>query len=483
MEPERDRIAGNDFRDLNHCFPKKPMLNDNMDFDRSEEFTPHIITRMPDLTGYGHDTAPQDITLYRPKNGRIQVHLDILKKLHKLSFRKWCAILAILAVAGMIGWSLFHSADSPLAAQKSVSDTLGVENLSSNSTEALETIRSAPSRGVSEYRFDELNDRTSSARTIGVQDNFFSGAPASPVSQNHFGPQSIVPADSTASEMTQYPPGISGVAMVAPDTPSRTLSPWDRQPNPATTIAMANNNTAPHANTAMAAPQAAQYNEYSQNVSPQSTASQNGQFQTTSQQQGFAGMGNEYGYPGNASGMTAGTHPNPGAMPYNPQQNPQYSGPVSHQIADGFGVMPQQVSYQHSPVSHEMAIAANTNNLSSYSQEQGQGQWPIQGQPHNAGYVPQYAATQNFDGNHQYAMQNRQPSHSGNGSQFVPQDIVPPGMSNVPVMTSQQSYRGAGATGTNMTGTVNPYPNPGYQPQQSIQYNSAAASQTMDFYR
>ena len=497
-EPGGNQVTENDSCIGNHGFPRKPAQNEKMDYDYSEDFTPHIITRMPDLTGYGHETAPQGISLYRPKYDRTQVHLEILKKLRKMSLQKWCAILAIAIVAGLIGWGLFHGADSQKVAQKSISDSSEAEKKLSENATPIELRRSAPTQAAGDFRFDDLNNGASSERTTGDQVNYFSGVSTSPSSQNHFGPQSIVPVDSTASQISQYQPGVTNIAMATPDTSSREIPPWERQPNSPANVAPTNNNFASYANGAVASPQATQNNTYSQDAYPQNASSQNGQFPPVSQQQGFAGMANDYGYSQNASGVptgmpngplqsNAGTYPNTGAVPYNAQPNQQYSASTSQQIAGGFGAMPQQVSYQQAPVSHETAIAANTNQMSTHLQ--GQGQWSGQGQPQNTTYMPPYAASQNPSNNYSYTQQNQQPSYSGNGTQYAPaQGIgasVPQlGMSNVPVMTSGQSYRDTAATGTNFSGTPNQYP--GNQPQQPIPYNNnntTAASYSQDLYR
>jgi hypothetical protein len=242
----------------------------------------------------------------------------------------------------------------------------------------------------------------------------------------------------------------------------------------------------------MATPQATPYNMNSQDVYSQNTSSQNRQFQTMPPQQGFAGMANEYGgYQQNTPpGMTAGTYPNAGTMPYNPQQNQQYNqqspGSASQQLAGGFGAMPQQVSYQQTPVSHETAIAANTNYMPTYSQGQGQWQGQGQGPPQNAGYAQPYAPVQNPGDNYRYAQQNQQPQqppYAGNGTQYASQNIVPSpqsGMSNVPVVASGQSYRDPAAMGTNLPGATNQYPN--HQSQQQIPYNNTTVSQPQSFY-
>ena len=495
-ESEVVQITENDSCIGNYGFPRKQTLNENVGYDSSKDFVLPIITRMPDLTGYGHDTAPQGISLHRPKHGRTNIHLEILKKLRKLSLQKWCTILVIVTVTGMIGWSFFQDTDSQQVAQKSSADNSNIRNMPSDNVTTLAPIRSVSSRGVGDFRFDDLNGGASSSQTTNEQVNFFSGISTSPSAQNNLGPQSIVPVDSTTSVVSQYPPGITSVAMVTPDTPSRDLPPWERQPNSTTTVAMANNNSVPYASMAMATPQVTPYHLNSQEVYSQNTLSQNGQFQPVSPQQGFAGMANEYGggYSQNVPEMTAGTYSHTGMMPYSPQQNQPYNQPppasVSQQIAGGFGAMTQQVSYHQAPVSHETAIAANTNNMPTYLQ--GQGQWQSQEQPQQnvgyaqQGYAQQYAPVQNPGDNYRYTTQNQQPSYSGNRSQYVPQGIGPSvpqsgsGMSNVPVMASGQSYRDTAAMETNLFGTTNQYP--GNQPQQSIPYNNTAVSHTQNFY-
>ena len=479
----------------NHGLPQKMMLNEKLEYESSEDFTPHIITRMPDLTGYGHDTAPQGISLYRPKHGRGMIHLEVLKMLRKQPLRNWCGILVIMTVVGIVGWSFFKGNESQLVAQKSTSANSNLETQQQDNTPHMEPLR--PSGGFSEFQFDGLNHGMA-ARTTGDQVTFSSGATASPAQQNqYFGTQSIVPVDTTVPGMSQYPypSGATGTAMATSDTRSRDLPPWEHQPQGTTSVAMANNSYLSYSNTntdrTVNTPQTAPLNTYSQGASSQNTWGQNGQSHPQSQPQGFSGMATEYGSSNiqGTTGMTAGTSQftgatpsNTGTMPYPPQQNQQYYGSASHQIADGFGAMAQQVSYQQTPTNDNRTVAANTNNLSPYSQIQGQGQWSSQNT--GTGYAQQNAnsGVQNPSGNNHYSQQNQPQSYPGTGSQYGAQGNTQPvfqsGMSNVPVMASEYSYRGTPTTGTTMPGSINPYP--GYQPLPSHNTN---ISQTQDIYR
>ncbi|MCL2117824.1 MAG: hypothetical protein FWH27_05270, partial [Planctomycetaceae bacterium] len=286
------------------------------------------------------------------------------------------------------------------------------------------------------------------------------------------------------------PPGAGGGWWVSPDTPPRDIPPWERQPNSATSVAMASNNPPfpPYVGT----PQTALQNGNVYETWTPNMPSPNGQNQPVPQ-------ANDYGYSQNTAGMAngslqfnSGAYPNAGVTSSTPQQSQQQYGSASQQIADGFGAMPQQVPYPQSPANHGIAVAANTNAMPSYSQVQGQSQWQEQSQ--YSGY-PQYAGTQNPGGYGNDASPNQQQPYPGNGSQygtqgtmqFVPQS----GMSNVPVATSSQSYRDAPAMGSNL---IHPYPgNPSQQqplpynnvpslPYNNTPYNNTAASQAQSLY-
>ena len=171
-EPAVDQVTENDSCLVNHGFPRKLTPNENMNYDSSEDFTLRIITRMPNLTGYGHNSAPQGISLYRTEPGQKHNNLDILQKLRKLSFLKWCAILPIVAVVAMILWGLFPGADAQKISRDSISDDSETKNITSGKTVTWEPLRSTSSRGVSEFQFDEYNSGASSAGKTGNQGSF-----------------------------------------------------------------------------------------------------------------------------------------------------------------------------------------------------------------------------------------------------------------------------------------------------------------------
>lgn len=270
----------------------------------------------------------------------------------------------------------------------------------------------------------------------------------------------MVPVDSTASEIPQYPSGVTGVATVTPDASSRDLLPWERQPHGATAVTMTNNNFASAANGMPASPHATPYNMNSQDVFPQN--------QTPS--------GMTAGSPNGPSQFDAGPYPNTNAMLHTPQPNQQYSTAASHPFADGWGAMPQQVSYRQVPVSHETAIAANTNQMPSYSQGQRQ--------PQMNGYAQQNAPTQSPSGNFPYVSQTQQQTYQGNGTQYaapgIGQSVPYSGTSNVPVVPSAQSYRDSAPQGMNQAGQFTPFPE--QQPQIQIPYSNTPVAQKQDYY-
>ncbi len=478
--PEIDQISDNGFASGNHGFSRRLSSNDDTEHEHSEDVTPHIITRMPDLTGYGRDAAPQNISFYRPKYGRLKINLKYLKK---LSFQKWCAIAAGVVVIFVIALGIFRKSDvrHDLAQNPPVA-TIEAINPPSPSFQ--------PHERTAELHFGQSGEKTPTFQSPDRQPGFFSGSDAPPAPHNdYFGAQSVVPADSATSSGSQFPAGMSGIATVMPDASSRELAPWDRQPNQQAMAAgspnpsqqgfSGNSNEQASGTTNPAWPpydpntggnpqwQNGNAPTYAgaagnmsqpvpQNTYPANAYSQNGQAQPASQPQGFAGMAAEYASANSANATGNAVY----------QQNP-----TSRQIAEGFGAAPQQVYYQQSPASHDNAVAINTNNMPSYSQG---GQWP----PQNAPNMPQNTGMQN-----NFAPQNQQQPYPGNGPSFAGQGNAQPapqyGMSNVPVLASGQSYRDPSVTGANLSGTINQYPG---NPRQPSPYNTAN-SQPQDIYR
>lgn len=461
-----------------HCgFPKKPPLNDSPGCDSSGDFVPHIITRMPDLTGYGPGTAPQSISLYRPKHSRWRINLEIVKI---LSLRKWGALITITIVVTVFAWSLFRGSDAKQITQNTRSD-ITADNPPSDIAPQPGQLRPTTTQGLNEYQFDGFDTGSPASRATGDQGTTFNGSTAHSLPQNsYFGQQS----------------------MVQVDAPSRDLPPWERQPN---------NTMASSAQTSLqfdipgnqqgsngiSRPNPNMMGNTPQNMNQQAAyqpnmQSQNGQNQYASQPLGFGGgMATEYGSPApqNTTGTIAGTPPsnggfNGGTVPYqsmmsdnrqpNPQQfvsDQQRYGSVSQQFDEGFGTSPQQVNYQQPPVGHDNAVAINTANAPSYSQySQLQGQWP----PQNTGNMLQNAEIQNSGGMNMIVPQ---PSYPGNGPQYTtqgPTQFAPqPAMSDVPMMTPGQLYPAP-------TAMTSPYS--GNQQQQPFPYQNVAASPSQDYY-
>ena len=481
----------------NHGFPRRYRLSDDPVHDGSEDFVPRIITRMPDLTGYGHDTAPQSISLSRPKHGRWTFPVGILKK---FPLHKWKYAAAIAVVVAILAWSLFKGSDSLQVAKNPLSGSPKTENMFRDKAAHREssTQESNPLQFEGFSGFPPIPASSTSAD----QPLFFNGTTASPTPQNQF----------FGTGTSQYPSGSTLVAMVTPESPARDLAPWERQPNntqpnntppnntmvgatptspqydfrgnadlPMTASAgnmMANNsamtnngtnsawpgyptnvgspgvpgpqdagpaqwnsnNAQPYPAVPGNPPYVAQQNTYSQNSYPQDAyqagfSPQNGQFQPASPQQGFANITSGYGSsaPLNTTGTMAG--------------GPQPNG--------GYVTSSQQSYYPLSPAENHHAVAMNTTfHMPSYPQGQMQGQGPIQGQgqwpPQNTGNAPFPG-----DGNKGFNMQQPYPypengSHHTadsqyamqNNTQFAPQRQQPfPPYNNMAVLPSPETYR------------------------------------------
>ena len=402
-DSETYQISGRDSGTGHNGFPRKLLLNENLDYESTEGFTPHVITRMPNLTGYGHEATPQVLSLYRLNSGRLRNHLYILKKLRNLSVQKWCFILTIVAVIGMFGWSLFKGPVARQNVAKNITlEKTGKENQPPVNVLPQESAQTPLPRGFNEFALDGLDRATP----------LFNGTTPSQIPQyQNYGVQSFVPVDSTVPEMSQFSPSTTGTVMVMPDVPSRDLLPWERQPNNPTTVVMANNSFPSYSGAMEGAPQNPSQNPYPQEV---------------------------YSFPPSnpiermTSGMTA--------------TSPQQNSSVSQQLAGGFGAVPQQVSYQQPLANQNLAVAINTANIPSYPQ--GQGQWP---QNPGNNYTPQSQQQPNPENSSQYATQPNVP-------QYNMQAVTQNNISNVPMVTSGQSYCDSFVTPASLPRAFNPYP-------------------------
>lgn len=414
---------------------------------RSEDFVPHVITRMPDLTGYGGEISPQNISLYRPKRKGVKLNFDVLKK---ISLQKWCAAAAICVVCVTVVWSLTRSPERMPESLQNEPQSHG-DHASVSKTE---NERHFAAASDSRPLFSGLNN------PYDIAD----------------GSQSVIPVDSASTDMPRFSPGFSDVATVPPDASSHTLPPWERQPN-----RVAENMTI----------QQQQFGMPIQDVGNPSVsaASPGGSWPNYSQ---FAGT--DPNRQNVSAGFSPASQENPsfGPMSAQPettvyQQQPNFA---PNQIAAGFGSVPQQVYHQNPPSVHENAVAFNTGAAPPYSQgpyQQGQysqGQFQQGQYPQN-----QWASSQNgtamTQNPPQQTWQNQGMQNSAAPTQYVPQQGQQPayagtpsqydvqvamqtnatnGYSNVPMATSGQSYRDPNVTGTNLYGTVNQYPADQTQP-------------------
>ena len=446
-----------------------------------ENYVPHVITRMPDLTGYNSEISPQNVSLYRPKRGGMKWNFEVLKK---IPLQRWCAGAAICIVAATVIWSMIR---------------------------APEEHRDMAAKTAKQEQSPAHNESSSVARN------------------DYFRSQSIVPADSAST----------GFSTGASNVPSQELPPWERQPNqfaehtPAqqgafglpnhsTITAVAN----PSTNPTMIAPVAAtaeswpSYSQFAGTELPSQSTGPIGSFQLSADapdhfgypqvqpQMGGSALSNQesqlFGYsPAQQRPMPQNTTQQSvmqqGVMtPYPSQQNL-----ASNQIAPGYGNAAQQgipqgmQQPQQSPQmmtqpfypqtgnpGHENAVAFNMGTASQYSQGQQpqQGQLPQQSQwsPAMINNIAQNGNPQGLANNtmqnpvmpNQY-MQQGQPQPQTQAGMYPPNDVqiaMQPhptnnyNYSNVPVPTSDQSFRDQSMTGTNLSGTVNQYPSNQLQP-------------------
>ena len=439
-----------------------------------ENYVPHVITKMPDLTGYNSEISPQNISLYRPKRGGMKWNFEVLKK---IPLQRWCAGAAICIVAATVIWSLIRTPE---------------------------------------------DHRNTTAQTAKQEQSPVHNE-SSPVSRNdYFRSQSVVQADSAST-------GFSASAG-ASNVSSQELPPWERQPNqfaehaPAqsgpfgspnhSTINAAAN---PGINPTMIAPVAAtaeSWPSYSQfagtEMSPQNTGlmTQPDHFSYPQMQPQMGGSA-----PSNQESQLFGYSPaQQGAMQQNTMQQgvmmpaPSQQNLVPNQIAAGYGnatpqglpqpmqqglpqgmQQPQQSQQQGmtQPLypqtgipAHENALAFNMGAAPQYSQGQQPQQGPL---PQMSQWSPTMFDNTAQNGNaqgwanqtmqnpvmpNQY-MQQGQPQPQPQAG-MSPQNDVQIAMqphptnnynySNVPVPTSDQSFRDQSMTGTNLSGTVNQYP-------------------------
>ena len=441
-----------------------------------ENYIPHVITKMPDLTGYNSEISPQNISVYRPKRRGMKWNFEVFKK---IPLQRWCAGAAICIVAATVVWSLIRTPE---------------------------------------------DHRNTAAKTANKEQSPVHDE-SSRVSRNdYFRSQSVVPADSVSTDIPQFSMGFSTSAG-ASNVPSQELPPWEHQPNQFAehtptqqgAFDMSNHSAInaavnPDTNPTMIAPVAAtaeSWPSYTQFAGAE-TVPQNMRPMTPPDHFGYPQIQPQMGdsVPSNQEGQLFGYSPTQqnitqqstiqqgtAMMPSPSQQNF-----VPNQIASGYGnttqqslpqgmqqspqVMTQPFYPQTGPPVHENAVAYNTSVAPQYYS---QGRLPQQGQLPQPS--PQWPSTmidntaqngnpqgwanntmQNSVSPNQY-MQQGQPQQQANV--YLPQDVqiaMQPqphptnNYSNVPVSTSGQSFRDQSMTGTNLSGTVNQYPSNQLQP-------------------
>ena len=442
----------------NHGFPRRTWQNDDPIHGGSEDFVPHIITRMPDLTGYGHDTAPQSISLSRPKHRPWILRGEILKK---LPVHHWKYVTAIAVVVAILGWSLFRGAGTHQVVQNPLPDSPKTEKVSQDNA-------AHPGQSAQEsnkYQFDGFHSGfppIPESSTSAGQPMFFSGTTASLTPQN----QSFGNFGTENTPYSPYSSSVANVAMIPPDAPAREPVPWERQPDhrPIDTTLMSSqfdftgNVNLPmtaSADSVMAGGNMANnmmaYNDVMVNNVPNS-------FRPGVHPDGSGpGAGHPHvadplpwnsNHPRSHSDMNASPVTWQNAYPQdihqanNAPQNGQYQ-PAS----------PQQTYYPQHP-GYNNAIAMNTANMPSYpqglmqvqGQVQGQGQWPPQN-TQNTGNMPNPGdGSQGFN-MHQPYPGNASPYTAGspytmqNNTSFAPQQQQPFLPYHTAVSPPQDTYR------------------------------------------
>ena len=424
---ERNEVSSSESGlSVNHVI-ENGFVDKSQDSDNPENYVPHVITRMPDLTGYNSEINPQNISLYRPKRGGkrggMKWNFEVLKK---IPLQRWCAGAAICIVAATVIWSLVRTPE-----------------------EHRNTAAKTANKEQSPVHNEQL-----------------------PVSRNdYFRSQSVVQADS--------------VSVGASNVPSQELPPWEHQPNqfaehaPAqqgpfglpnhSTINAAAN---PGINPTMIAPVAAtaeSWPSYSQFAATEVPAQNTGAM-TPPDHFGYPQMHPQMGdtVPSNQDSQLFGYSPTQQGMMQQPQQSPQG--------------MTQPFYPQMGPSAHENAVAFNMGAAPQYLQ----GQQPQQGQlPPQSQWPPATVDVAAQNGNpqswanqtiqnpvmpNQYMQQGQPQPQTGMYPQNDVQIAMQPhptnnyNYSNVPVPTSDQSFRAQSMTGTNLSGTVNQYPSNQLQP-------------------
>jgi hypothetical protein len=498
---ENDRFSGKCDPLEASGFSQKSSFGDSPDHDESNDFSAHVITRMPDLTGFGGDSAIQSISLYRPKGNRRWP----LKwgGFRNISMQKWCASAAIALVVLIVVWSIFRNPVEPLdiVVQNEASVTVDPPISSRESTirrDASHFVTPQASNGI---RFSSENSsqmfpaaESRNASNIGQGQFFHTGS---------YDPQ-YSPSEPYAANMTAMP----DAAIVTPDPSLRELSPWEHRPN--TDISTAQNmqsqfgpvvgyntpqqtgmpeNNWPNGNPgnnqfAGSSPQTQNgainmgYEQMPYSADPSlgfaSMASYNGPAQGTVHPGympvngvggGYAqivGDGQPNGVPqfGNMAIASQGVSPSFGQQPgqeqgaivYHAGTYPPHQG-QNHIPAN---VAPQEMYYHQQPSNHDNAVAINSHAIPSY----GQGQLPQQ---------------QNYNGNPQYGVQQNNTQPNGNQTSY----------SNVPVVSSNQSYRDQAAMGSGMTNQNTQYPGGPYTGTlpTNAPYDNTMLSRSPDYYR
>ena len=396
--PAIDRITEKVSAVGNHGFPRRSRFGDDSVHggSGSEDYAPHIITRMPDLTGYGRETGPQSISLSRPKHGRWVFPAGILKK---LPFHKWKYAAAIAIVVAILAWSLFQGSGSHQVAQNTLTDVQRMEDVLKDGTTHRES--STQESGTLQFEGFSGFPPIPTSSTSFNQPMFFNGTDTSRISQNQYlGTPTAPYSSNTASVATS-------------DTPVRDLAPWERQPNPTQSVnTMADTTT-----------MSSQF-DFAGNANLPMTVSAGHVMANNVPNTSWPG------YNPNVGNSNVSVNPNadnpqwsynnpqpftdmPGTTPYYAQQN-SYQANNPPQNGQFQPVPPQQTHYQQYPASHDHTIAMNTSNIPSYPQ--GQGQWPQQNsgngnysvpQQHYPGNVPQ----DSMPNNAQFAPHQQQPYH------------------------------------------------------------------------
>jgi len=402
---------------------------------------PHIITRMPDLSGYG-GAAPSPISLFRAKRTRFIWNTDMLKN---FSLPKLCAFGAVCCVVAVLVWCLFanHKDDLPESADNSPKKDAETVPFMAENREKLPQQPQTPKteNNILFGTHAAENSQPNAAQQVPSfspissqpQNNYYGQSPA--LSNDFFASQSIVPAD--------VPPASF-------PNPQQDVSSWNHGQaagNNFNNSAAAMQNQIPASNPNWNQENANQFagmNPPQMNfndVPVYNPSIGNGSVQPAVQP--TAPGYQDYVQPTAFQDYHQQTANNQNAAAYNNNRNqPAYNA--------GFNNDPRYQPIENYPQptpQYEERVAFNTNGMSSYPQNNvannnvPQGYYQ-QNPSYNNQQYPQQQQQQQYPPSYQdYAQQQQYRGNSQNMTQQTGMTVNNGITSNVPVIASAQSFR------------------------------------------